>query len=195
MKATEKNRWLNVFLFVLLFSCFASLPAHAGTWQEDQYGWWYLEDDGSYPRNGWKEINGNWFYFYSTDYIAQETRTPDGYYVDSNGCYIDISKKYNVANQLYGFETIVLEVGTYSGDGRLYAMVLIDRQESWYGEESEVLACGGYGVEVRFHGVLSHTGESLSLSWILDDPSYGVYVKGGGLPEAQYAHVRALYGN
>lgn len=86
-------------------------------------------------------------------------------------------------------------MGTYSGDGRLYTVILIDGQECWYGEESEVLACGGYGVEVRFNEIFGHTGESLSLSWILDDPSYGVYVKSGGLPEAQYAHVRALYGN
>ena len=115
--------------------------------------------------------------------------------MDSNGCYIDLSQKYSVVNQVYGFETIELEVGQYSGDGRVYVAVFIDGRESWYGEESAVFACGGQGVELHFSGIQGYDGQTLTLSWIVDDPTYGVYVKGGGLPEAQYDYVRRLSGN
>ena len=195
MKKTGIGTWTRVLLFSLLFSCFTSISAYAGGWELDQIGWWDQEDDGSYPRNGWREIHGNWFYFYDSGYIAQNTITPDGYYVDSNGCYIDLSQKYSVVNQVYGFETIELEVGQHSGDGRVYVAVLIDGRESWYGEESAVFACGGQGVELHFSGIQGYDGQTLTLSWIVDDPTYGVYVKGGGLPEAQYDYVRPLSGN
>ena len=41
-------------------------PAYAGQWERKEEGipsWRYQEDDGSYARNTWKEIDGNWYYF------------------------------------------------------------------------------------------------------------------------------------
>lgn len=34
-----------------------SFSAFAGEWKEDQTGWWYQNDDGSYLNNGWNWIN------------------------------------------------------------------------------------------------------------------------------------------
>lgn len=83
--------------------------APAGGWIQDHIGWWYRNSDGTYPTNGWMQINGAWYCFDSVGYMRTgwieaggawyycdavngnmlvNTRTPDGYYVDSNGVWI-----------------------------------------------------------------------------------------------------------
>lgn len=47
----------------------SSTAALAGQWQKDTNGWWYQEDDQSYPTNSWKEIEGKWYYFDGNGYI------------------------------------------------------------------------------------------------------------------------------
>lgn len=47
----------------------ASMPENAG-WQKDGKGWWYRNADGSYPTNGWQQIDGKWFYFDSVGYMV-----------------------------------------------------------------------------------------------------------------------------
>ncbi len=54
-------------------------------WRQDSHGWWYLNADGSYPRNTWKEIGGRQYYFGSDGYMLYDTFTPDGYQVGSDG--------------------------------------------------------------------------------------------------------------
>ena len=75
----------------------AVLPAgraYAGEWRQDETGFWYQEDDGSYPINSWKWIDGNGdgiaecYFFDRSGYLAVNTTTPDGYTVDENGAWI-----------------------------------------------------------------------------------------------------------
>lgn len=47
----------------------SSTAAFAGQWQQDSNGWWYQEDDQSYPSNSWKEIDGKWYFFDGNGYI------------------------------------------------------------------------------------------------------------------------------
>lgn len=88
-----------------------SAPGNAatGAWQRDNVGWWYRNANGTYPTNGWLYINGAWYCFDSVGYMRTgwiqagnawyycdavngnmlvNTRTPDGYYVDGNGVWI-----------------------------------------------------------------------------------------------------------
>lgn len=68
--------------------------AFAGSWLHDPVGWWYQNDDGSYPTSGWHWIDGNndgtaeCYYFDASGYCLLNTTTPDGYTVDSNGAWI-----------------------------------------------------------------------------------------------------------
>ena len=80
--------------------------AVAEGWVQDATGWWYRDADGSYPANAWKLINGKWYYFEESGYMAANkwingtyyvgsdgamltnTTTPDGYKVDENGAWI-----------------------------------------------------------------------------------------------------------
>ena len=84
------------------------IPSMATTaqWKRNDRGWWYEEANGSYPTATWKLINNKWYYFDGTGYMAEgrwignyyvgadgamlvSTVTPDGYYVDETGKWIE----------------------------------------------------------------------------------------------------------
>lgn len=88
-----KKTWKSLILTGLL-SLSLSIPTFAGSWQLDSTGYWYQNDDGSYPVNCWQWIDGNndgiaeSYYFNDKGYILVNTTTPDGYTVDANGAWI-----------------------------------------------------------------------------------------------------------
>lgn len=63
--------------------------AYAGQWQQDTIGWWYQNDDGSYPVNQWQEIDEKQYYFDTNGYMLSNTTTPDGYQVGADGAWIE----------------------------------------------------------------------------------------------------------
>lgn len=65
-----------------------SITTFAGEWKQDATGWWYQNDDGSYPVNQWQEIGGKQYYFNETGYMLVNTVTPDGKQVGSDGAMI-----------------------------------------------------------------------------------------------------------
>ena len=74
------------------FTILSTIPAFAGQWKQDSTGWWYQNDDGSYPTSTWNWIDGNndgiaeSYYFNSNGYIAVNT-TVDGYTVNNDGAW------------------------------------------------------------------------------------------------------------
>lgn len=64
-----------------------AMPAFAAEWKQNEIGYWYQEDNGSYPTNSWKWINGRCYYFDSNGYMLANTTTPDGYTVDASGAW------------------------------------------------------------------------------------------------------------
>lgn len=84
---------MQLVLSLLVFTM--SLTAFAGEWKISQQNgkWWYLNDDGTYAKDGWHWIDGNndgiaeCYYFDSDGYLYVNTTTPDGYLVDSNGAW------------------------------------------------------------------------------------------------------------
>lgn len=57
-------------------------------WQKDEKGWWFLNEDSTYPKTAWKEIDKKWYYFGDDGYMLVDTVTPDGLKVDKNGALI-----------------------------------------------------------------------------------------------------------
>ena len=68
--------------------------AFAGTWKEDQTGWYWEENDGTYPAAAWSWIDGNQdgiaecYYFNDQGYLVTGTTTPDGSQVDAEGRWV-----------------------------------------------------------------------------------------------------------
>ena len=75
-----------------LLSTFYPLTSFAGEWKSDNNGWWYQNDDGSYPKNTWQWIDGNKdgvsesYYFNENGYLLTNT-TKDGCTVNGDGAW------------------------------------------------------------------------------------------------------------
>lgn len=73
-----------------------SLPllSYAGGWKVDEIGWWYQNDDGTYPVNQWEWLDVNndgiaeCYYFNENGYLLMGTTTPDNYTVNEKGAWI-----------------------------------------------------------------------------------------------------------
>ena len=69
------------------------MTAFAGQWVQNTTGWWWQEDNGSYPTSQWKWLDGNkdgiyeCYCFDSNGYIYTNTTTPDGYTVNKDGAW------------------------------------------------------------------------------------------------------------
>lgn len=94
-----KRKGSFVILIAVLLSMVFAGTAFAGTWKQgggvDEGRWWYERDDGSYPAGGWEWIDGNYdgvsecYYFDSEGWMYADTTTPDGYYVNASGAWIE----------------------------------------------------------------------------------------------------------
>ena len=58
-----KKKMVNMLIAAAVSICMAAAPVSAATWVKDGKGWWYQEDNGSWPANQWKQINGQWYWF------------------------------------------------------------------------------------------------------------------------------------
>lgn len=89
------KRFGKVLIAASLIALSMSTTAFAGTWQQNDQGWWWQEDDKSYPTERWEWIDGNGdgiaecYYFDASGYLLTGTTTPDGYTVNSNGAWVD----------------------------------------------------------------------------------------------------------
>ena len=71
-----KKGFVIGLLVALMLMC---TPTYAGTWQQDSTGWWYQNDDGTYPVSSWLlDTDGYWYYFDSSGYMYANS----WYYVD-----------------------------------------------------------------------------------------------------------------
>lgn len=82
-----KNKKFALVVLTAGLSVLSCIPAFAGQWKQDSKGWWYQEDNGSYPASTWKEINGKQYYFGADGYMLANTTTPDGYTVNGDGAW------------------------------------------------------------------------------------------------------------
>ena len=78
----------------ILLSAVTVMTSYAGSWQRNERGWWWQEDNGSYPVNTWCWLDGNGdgvsecYYFDNNGYMLANTITPDGYQVNGDGAWV-----------------------------------------------------------------------------------------------------------
>ncbi|RHR46058.1 hypothetical protein DWX10_27265 [Clostridium sp. AF18-27] len=75
----------------LLFCLLGSVVSFAGEWAQDDVGWWYVKDDGSYSVNEWQKLDGKFYYFGSDGYMLSNQITPDEYWIGTDGYWISDS--------------------------------------------------------------------------------------------------------
>lgn len=92
-RAKGSFRPLITWLLASIASIAIGMTAWAGAWKNDQNGWWYQNDDGSYPTNTWQWIDGNGdgigecYYFNEAGCCLISAITPDGCTVDASGAW------------------------------------------------------------------------------------------------------------
>ena len=86
----------NLFKTMLLagsLTVLLSFTAFAGEWKQDTTGWWWQNDDGSYPTSQWQWVDGNndgiseCFYFDPNGYIVTNTEV-EGSTINSDGAWV-----------------------------------------------------------------------------------------------------------
>ena len=79
---------------VAAFSSIMVSSAWAGTWKQNNVGWWFDNGNGTYPASTWQWIDGNndgiaeSYYFDHAGYMLANTSTPDGYQVNALGAWV-----------------------------------------------------------------------------------------------------------
>lgn len=74
-----------------------SITSYAGSWEQDNRGWKYKDDNGHYSA-GWVLDNGKYYYLGNDNYMLSDMVTPDGYYVNGNGEWADKSNTSDKKN-------------------------------------------------------------------------------------------------
>ena len=174
---------LTAFCMGLTFAVAAALPAYAGTWRQDASGWWYQNDDGTYPAGGWQWIDGNGdgtaecYYFYSDGYMAYNNDI-DGYHVNDAGQWTvgDRVQKKTVAGTASSAATGTASAGAASagasgaassaaaGRDMSYAQYCRGQNSLW--SEATEYGIGFYGI---YLGVSPETTTDLGDCWKVDD--------------------------
>lgn len=60
-------------------------------WKQDANGWWWQNEDGSYPQYDWMKYGEDWYFFDSTGYMVTDQVIkwgPDEFYIDINGLLV-----------------------------------------------------------------------------------------------------------
>lgn len=89
-----KKRWLITGTLSAGLVLAGAPAALAGEWKQDARGWWWQNDDGTYPVNAWQWLDGNQdqtaecYYFNEFGYLLTDTVTPDNYVVNANGAWV-----------------------------------------------------------------------------------------------------------
>ena len=87
-----KKIFLAGFLAAALTAAMG-MTALAAEWKQDANGYWWQNDDGSYPVSTWEWLDGNGdgisecYYFDGNGYMASSTFV-DGYQVNENGAWV-----------------------------------------------------------------------------------------------------------
>ena len=102
----------------ILATSLTPMTVSAASWKKNSVGWWYEEDNGSYPANQWKQINGNWYWFNKNGYMATGWQYIGGdwYYFQSSGAMIGQGWHVINGNWFYMYASGAMAADTWIGD-------------------------------------------------------------------------------
>ena len=102
----------------ILATSLTPMTVSAAAWRKNSVGWWYEEDNGSYPANQWKQINGNWYWFNKNGYMATGWQYIGGkwYYFQSSGAMLGEGWHVINGNWFYMYASGEMEADAWIGN-------------------------------------------------------------------------------
>ena len=169
----RKLKKIVALLMTAAIALGTTMTSMAASWQLDSIGWWWQNDDGSYPTNSWQWLDGNGdgvaecYYFDGNGYMLANTTTPDGYQVNADGAWVELgivrTRPAETPTPIETSENGTIPSG-YNEDG--ISNIVIDMLEHTRAEnakygESSVMDFGGntyilysnYGFAATYHGL------------------------------------------
>ena len=110
------------FAVVLAAACVSTtvLPQNVGaaSWEQSPSGWWYQEDNGSYPKNQWKKISSRWYWFDANGYMVTGWKKISGnwYYLQSDGAMLERGWHKIGSRWDYIYKSGIMASNTWIGD-------------------------------------------------------------------------------
>ena len=82
VKTNYKNEWRNGYWY----DRNGVKTSYTMKWKRDKKGWWIVDNTGWYPKNSWQKIDGIWYFFKSSGYMASDEWCRS-YYLNKNGSW------------------------------------------------------------------------------------------------------------
>ena len=105
----------------------SAVPALAAEgWQQNQTGWWYEYNDGSYVTASWKMVNGTWYYFNTDGYMSTGWIQENGkwFFADSTGAmqsgWVAVDNVYYYLNPVSDGTKGMMKTGDVTIDGKVF---------------------------------------------------------------------------
>ena len=156
---------------ILIASSILSTVAYAGQWQQDETGWRYQNDDGSYKTGWFQDVDGQWYYFNDDSaYMLSSTTTPDGYLVSDTGVWHEGND--SDMEETYGYENkIGLDITMYSYPGGARALgytlpVYIYHNTKYYSDYSDNIKVSRIALSDDGLPYIAFTGDTAELCFL-----------------------------
>lgn len=173
--------------------------AMAAEWKQDSKGWWWQNDDGSYPAASWQWLDGNHdgvaecYYFDQTGYMLSNTETPDGYQVNADGAWVVNGAVQTKAVAVSG-QTKAQAADDYSGtyvdtwsDGTVATHVIVYNPADKTLTDTRTVGGSTYVDNYRYYGA-AWNGYTL-FELVSDDEKDALYFSAPGVMETGYSTI------
>ena len=102
---------------VLASTPVALLDVNAASWKQNSTGWWWQEDDGRWPANQWKKIDGKWYYFNGAGYMTTGWQKIGGkwYYMNGSGSMLEGGWHWINGKCYYMYDSGAMAANTWIG--------------------------------------------------------------------------------
>ncbi len=123
-KSIGKRLAVGIVAAAMLMTSTAT--AFAAEWKQNETGWWYENEDGTYPVNSWVQVNGVWYFFNQEGYMSTGWGWDNGnwYFTNSDGAmltgWVVVDNKGYYLNPISDGYKGAMATGTKMIDGEEY---------------------------------------------------------------------------
>lgn len=168
----------------------SAFSAFAGSWQQDASGWWWQEDDGSYPASQWKWIDGDGdsvsecYYFDGAGYCLTDGTAPDGSQVNGSGAW--------VVNGVVQVSQTGSAAGDAAGSGVYGELSYEDAKARLLAYYNNLLPDDGNYVIMDSESAVSDKGYTFIVRYQMSDREAQERISRGGFPAANILAGQAV---